>query len=119
MDELLEYDGQLPNIADYLMSVGCVKKQQIFRLNDDARELVDSDFTVLITMTGIKDCDLTEMPDGENTVHAEATICYPHYKEHKVQIIHDMWIQLASLIYCKKETENATAIGHTGNDKPH
>ena len=83
VDELLEYDGKLPNVADYLMSVGCVKKQQVFRLNEQARELVDSDFTVDIKMVGIKDCDLAEMPEPHNTVNCEVTVCYPHYLEHK------------------------------------
>lgn len=119
MKELIEYNGSIPNIADYLISVGMVKEQVVFQVNHkDSRKPIGDDFRVRITMTGVLDSeDLTAMPDINNIVNAEATICYPHYKEHKGDIVRDLWMRLAFLIYNKKGMENVTANRHNGNDK--
>lgn len=116
MDELIEY-AALPSVGDYTISINAVKKQQVYRLNDQARELVDSDFTVTIQIMAAIG-DFAEMPSEDGVIRGSASVCFPHYNERKVEIFNEMWINLANIIYKQMEATNV-ATGHTGNDHPH
>lgn len=103
--ELIEYCSDVPNIGDYLTSIGCIKRQVVFPININLTP-ADICFVVDMKLTGIKDCDLTKMPNADNVVNAELTIDYTQYCRRKSELIREMWMSVAYLIYNKEGKEN-------------